>query len=221
METFKIENIGGHILIQTGGDRLLIDTGSPASFSASGSITLGTETISVPQSLMGVSPTYVTDKVGVHVQGMIGMDLIRRFSMAVDLEAGEVIFGVGTEGWTRVPSFNIPGSVVMDITLGGRTARVIPDTGAPTSYIDPSFTEGLRSVGTVEDFSPFSASDTFSTPLFDVSASLAGRDFTLRLGHLPSDLRFMLQVLHVDGCIGLDFLRQFKVMFTSEGVWVR
>lgn len=220
MKTYKTEIIGGHILIDCEGQRFLVDTGSPATFSASGSISICGETISVPTSLMGVSSSYITEKVGAPVQGLIGMDLIGRFGMCVDVENCTVTFGECGEGMTKVPSYSIPGSIVMQMEINGKVAKVIPDTGAPTSYISPSFTEGLESVDTVTDFSPFSGTDTFETPVFDVAAEVAGRPFSMKVGHLPSELSFMLRMLGVDGCVGMDFLKHFKVLFSGDGVFV-
>ena len=80
-----------HILIDSG-DILLVDTGSPLSFHENGIIHIGDEVIPVATSLMEVDSTYVSDKVGQPVSGLLGMDIIGRMGMKIDLPAGKLSF---------------------------------------------------------------------------------------------------------------------------------
>ena len=67
-----------HILIDSADGILLVDTGSPMSFHENGMIRLGDEEFQVPTSLMGVDASYIADKVGERVSGLLGMDIISR-----------------------------------------------------------------------------------------------------------------------------------------------
>ena len=108
----------------------------------------------------------------------------------------------------------------MEMLLAGRSARVLLDTGAPTSYVSPSFTEGLTPIGRVTDFNPMVPGDTFETPVFELPASFVGQDFAMRAGHLPSRLQMMVSMLGADAVVGLEILRRFPVAVAEGEVWV-
>jgi len=162
-----------HILINSDGDILLVDTGSPASFHENGSIHLGGEVFPVATSLMGVDSAYVADKVGQPVSGLLGMDIIGRLGMKIDIPGGKLTFSPSTDGMNRVPSGWGLGYMSMEMTLDGRPAKVILDTGAPTSYVSESITAELTPVGRVTDFNPLVPGDTFETLTFEFPASFA------------------------------------------------
>ena len=217
---YAIITARGHVLIDGGEGLLLVDTGSPMSFHESGRLDLCGESLSVPTSLMGVGSDYVSDKVGERVTGLVGMDVIGRFGLLVDIPGERLVFGHPTDGMTRVPSRIGMGYASVEMELSGKTARVILDTGAPTSYVSPSFTDGLEPVDRVTDFNPMVPGDTFETPVFEFPASFAGHAFTMRAGHLPETMRMMLSMLGVDGVVGLEILSRVPVLVAEGGVWV-
>lgn len=218
---YPIRIVRGHILILDERDTtLLIDTGSPLSFHCYGVISVGGESFEVPTTLMGVDSAYITDKVGETVDGLVGMDIIGEGGLLVDVPGGRVVFGCPTDGMTRVPSRLGMGYMSLEMEIRGRVASVIIDTGAPTSYVSESLTEGLTSHGTVEDFNPFVPGDVFETPLFEFPASFAGLSFTMRAGHLPQMMGSVLGLLGVDGVVGMELLRQRPLLIAEGGVWV-
>jgi hypothetical protein len=210
----------GHVLIDGGEGLLLVDTGSPMSFHELGRIRLCGEEFPVPASLMGTGPDYVSDKVGERVAGLLGMDVIGRLGVRIDIPGGKLTFRPSAEGTTPVPSGTEMGYAFVDMTVAGRPARVILDTGAPVSYVSPSFTEGLEPVDRVTDFNPMVPGDTFETPVFEFPASFAGRDFPMRAGHLPGLFRGMLSMLGVDGVVGMEILGRVPVVIAGGGVRV-
>lgn len=218
---YPIRFVRGHILIRDERDTtLLIDTGSPLSFHCDGVISVGGESFEVPTTLMDVDSAYITDNVGETVDGLVGMDIIGEGGLLVDVPGGRVVFGCPTDGMTRVPSRLGMGYMSLEMEIRGRVASVIIDTGAPTSYVSESLTEGLTSHGTVEDFNPFVPGDVFETPLFEFPASFAGLSFTMRAGHLPQMMGSVLGLLGVDGVVGMELLRQRPLLIAEGGVWV-
>ena len=222
MTEYIIRVIDGHILIESCGDLLLVDTGSPISFHDDGSMTLCGRTFNVPCSLMNVNADYATRQLGVPVKGFVGMDYISAHPMSIDIEHGILAFDCDdTDGWTPIESVTIPGAVLMTMDVGGEPANVILDTGAPVSYISSKFTSGCESAGTVRDFSPFHPSDTFETETYYLRCSIADQDFRMRFGNLPGGLGMMLSMLGADGAVGMDMLRHFKVLISGGKVYVR
>lgn len=210
----------GHILIDCGGDVLLVDTGSPMSFHENGSIRIGNEVFPVSTSLMGVDSSYIADKVGMPVSGLLGMDIIGRLGMKIDVPGGKLYISPSTEGMSRVPSEQGLGYVSMEMSVAGRPAKVILDTGAPTSYISKSFTQGLTPVGQVTDFNPMVPGDTFETPVFELPSAFAGKEFTMKAGHLPGSMQVMLTLMGIDGVVGMEILKRYPVAIADGGIWV-
>ena len=209
-----------HILIDTVDGILLVDTGSPMSFHENGLIRLGGEEFPVPTSLMGVDSSYIAEKVGVHVSGLLGMDIISRTGMKIDIPGRQITLSPSTDGMNRVPSRTGMGYMSIEMFVAGKPANVILDTGAPTSYVARMYTEGLTPIGQVTDFNPLVPGDTFETPVFEFPASFAGNEFTMKAGHLPGSLQMMLSVLGVDGVVGMELLKRFPVAIADGSVWV-
>ena len=208
-----------HILIEGVDGILLVDTGSPMSFHEKGLLHIGGEEFSVPASLMGVDASYIADKVGERVSGLLGMDIISRLGMKIDIPGGKLFFHPSTDGMNRLPSRMGMGYMSVEMVLAGKPARIILDTGAPTSYVSGSFTEGLNPIGQVTDFNPLVPGDSFETPIFEFPASFAGNDFTMKAGHLPDSLQMMLSVLGVDGVVGMEILKRFPVSIAEGSLW--
>lgn len=217
---YKIELVRGYILIDDDrGSKVLVDTGSPLSFHAEGAVALGGDTYNVGTSLMGVDDGYLTDNIGTRVDGLVGMDILGGCGVLVDVPGGRVVLGYPTAGMTRVPSSVEFGYVFLDMDMRGRGTTVIFDTGAPTSYVSESFTEGLASVGTVEDFNPSVPGGTFETPIFEFPAAFAGEAFGMRAGYLPG-LMQALTLLGVGGVVGMELLRRRPFLIADGGVWI-
>ncbi len=145
------------------------------------------------------------------------MDIITRLGMKIDVPGGK---HPSTYGLNRIHSRMGMGYVSMEMVLAGKSASVILDTGAPTSYVSKSYTEWLSPISHVMDFNPLVPGDTFETPIYEFSATFAGKDFTMKAGHLPSSLQMMLSVLGVDGFAGMEFLRRFSVTIADGNIWI-
>jgi hypothetical protein len=214
------EIVRGHILITDDrGSRVLLDTGSPLSFHSNGIIALGGESFNVPTSLMGTDAGYVSNNVGVPIDGLVGMDILG-CGVLIDVPAGRIVFGESTEGRTRVPSQSFFGYLSADMDIRGRRARMLIDTGAPTSYVAPSMTDGLPTLDTVTDFNPMVPGGTFSTPIFEFTASFAGQEFTMRAGYLPTILSAPLAIIGIDGIVGMELLKRQSLLIADGEVWV-
>ena len=222
MTEYEIKLSKGHILIHDGEGWLLVDTGSPLSFHESGRITLDGKTRRAFRSFPGVDAAYVSGKVGERVGGLVGMDILGWAPVKIDLPAGKLTIGCTTEGMTRVPSRTLmTGHVLVDMIVNGRPTSLVLDTGAPVSYVDPSFTEGLEPVGTIIDFMPglFGGDDTYETHVFEFPASFAGREFMMKAGHLPAEKQLEVSMVGATGAVGYELFSRFPVAFADGSVW--
>lgn len=167
---------------------------------------------------MGTNMQYVSDKLGVHVNGLVGMDYIGNHSMSIDVNAGVLVFDCDTDGYSRIPNSTSGVHVKFGMEVDGKKAGIILDTGAPTSYISKKLTAGKTPVDNVSDFSPYCGN--FTTPVYELDAALCGRRFSMRAGNLPDVLGLAVNII-ADGVFGMDFLRHFKVLISRDGVWVQ
>jgi hypothetical protein len=223
MTEYEIKLSHNHFLINDGNVWLLVDTGGNSSFCETGQITLCGKRFPVPtfvQFYAHVDAEYVSNNVGEHVSGLIGMDILRRFAIKFDLPAGKLTFGCPTDGLTRVSPGAGTGYVSMDMTINGHRAHVLLDSGAPVSYVSPFLTEGLESVGTKIDFSPLTPNSPFETPIFEFPAIFAGNAFSMQAGHLPKDLEQQVSGHGFGGAVGFEVLSRFPLVLADGSVWV-
>ena len=219
MKAFELIFTNGHILFDNGDGLVLVDSGSPASFHETGMMKVGDDSFEVPTSLMGVTSRYVSQNVGSEVRGLLGMDYIGRHATLIDIVGGRIVFDAETDGYAEVASF-FAGCSGLVLNVGGREARVFLDTGAPISYLSHSFTDGEKSWGKKEDFSPFSSAGRFETDIYYLDTVFAGEQFRMQVGNLPSDMGMMLKVFGVDGVVGLEILKRTSVIFADGKVLV-
>ena len=219
MKEYKIEFVSDHILINDDrGSKVLLDTGSPSTFHAGGLVVLDGKTYNVPTSYQGVDSTYATQHVGTALSGLVGMDILGCCGgLLVDVPGGRVVFGYPADGMTRVAPSMSGDRVKMEMEIRSRRVMVLLDTGAPTSYVSRSLTEGLDIVEYREDFNPMIG--RFRVPMFDFPAAFAGREFVMRAGNLPLELERMVASCGVEGAVGMELLKHQPVLI-ADGVWV-
>ena len=225
MKEYKIELVRGHILmVDDRGSKVLVDTGSPLSFHSDGVVAIDGETMSVPTTLLVADSDYVTKNVGTKVDGLVGMDILARKGVLVDVPGGRLVFGQPTQGMRRVPSrfIRVPilnvGYMCVDMDIRGKTVKVIVDTGAPVSYVDPSLTGGLAAKEMIKDFNP--AVGEFETPIFEFPAAFAGQEFEMRAGHLPKRMQLEIGLLGMSGVVGMELFKRQPVLLAEGSVWI-
>ena len=220
MKEYKIELVGKHILIvDDRGSKVLIDTGSPLSFHSDGVVAIDGETVKVPTTLLVADSDYVTEHVGTKVEGLVGMNVLGRKGVLIDVPGGRVVVGHTTEGMTRVPSRSLMGGYMcVDMDLNGKQVEVIVDTGAPVSYVAPTLTRGLVAKETVKDFSPLVGE--FETPIFEFPAAFAGHAFEMRAGHLPKIMQLEIGLLGINGVVGMELLQRQPLLLAEGSVWI-
>ena len=85
-----IKYIKGHIFVQIDGELWLIDTGSPGSFGASGSLVIGDERVALDISYNNLAAETLSQFVGVPCVGLLGMDILGRFDLVFDVADGKL-----------------------------------------------------------------------------------------------------------------------------------
>ena len=105
--------------------------------------------------------------------------------------------------------------ICIEIKVNGKSVRLIADTGAKISYIDKSIVEGLNPVDTKQDFSPLFGH--FSTDIYECNVQfLENRYNTLKFGVPPLMLSKFMATMNVQGILGLDFFRLYRLQLRNS-----
>ena len=210
-----------HLLIDTNRGIILIDTGSPASFHNDGCIEINGREHNVPTNYMGISSSYISQKIGREVSGLLGMDIVNLYEMWIDVRnvahaTGEVWFFDPDESKPHEGA-NVMGIPICEVRIGWGKAKLLFDTGAPISYISDRYITHTPIHDEVQDFSPLMSSGEYAVHRHIVSTSFHGflydnKEYDIAYGQMPMQLSTMLNMLNVDGIIGYDLIEKFRIV---------
>ena len=224
--SIAIEEVNSHIIINDE-QNVLIDTGSPLSFHQSGQIVLGNETFNVPSSVLGVTSEYLSQKVGKEINGLVGMDILNKNPIMISLKDKMMFINddaVYREKLRRaVPGGPIGGIIGVEMSINGRVARMLVDTGAKISYIKKEFVEGLNIKDIVEDFSPYIGD--FKTPVYSCQTELLSSNgnviasYMQDYGEMPQIVLMTIEMVKMDGIIGFDLFKKFRLQLKQGEIY--
>jgi hypothetical protein len=189
--------VAGHILTRVRDRRVLLDTGSPATFGRCDRLRL------LIRQLPGVSPQFDFDV-------LLGTDLLWGHRIVLDF-AARLLRMDPAAGLASLP----PGAVrnrfiVEDLLVWGAPVRAVIDTGAPVSYLATSLSGGFRPAGRARDF--FHGEGDFEVPLRRGRAVFRGREVEVSFAEPPASVAMAMRLLGVDAIVGTDLLEQVGVV---------
>jgi hypothetical protein len=204
-----LELVDGHLIVDAGG-RFLLDTGSPVSFSRTGSATWAGQAHGLATSTLGLDADELSSLVGTPLDGLIGGNLLGLGAFTVDLERRVCSFGASDRGAAELPLRLVLGVPLATIDLDGVPTETCIDTGAKLSYLDQKRLRGREASDETDDFYPgFGA---FRTPVYEIPVCLADAAFDIRVGSLPDALSGMLGTLGIGAILGTDLFTRFPVV---------
>jgi hypothetical protein len=207
MGNYIYQSIHGHILVNVAGRSCVLDTGSPFSLGYY-PISIAGREFPVHENYLDVSCEYLSQEIGITVEGLIGADIVREFTLSIYPNEQMVQF-LNTPAFGNIvlPIDNHLGVPIIKLDVNGRVISAFFDTGAPMSYLLPEALEGLQPECTHEDFYPLVGN--FLTPVYRLPYNLGGESGEMRFGRLPDELRGMLEGGNVQGIIGTELLKRF------------
>lgn len=212
-QTFPINLVDGHLLISDNGNTILVDTGSPMTVHNAQSLHFLGREFKTHTSILGSKVSDLSKLAGIEFSTLLGMDILTQYKVVFDYENRQLTFlspdEAGMEG-TEITLLNLMGAVGVKVGVAGQEYVMAVDTGAPLSYISESVTSDMQPVGEKEDFHPMAG--RYTTPVYEAVSEVVGRTFTVSYGNLPALLALPLQVGSIDGVIGYDFFKSFRVM---------
>lgn len=204
---YPLELVSGHLITEIGATRALLDTGAPLSF-GSGTLTLLERPVPLLDAALGVSPEYVTGKVGSRVDALLGTDVLGRLYFEVDCTAGTCTFDDQPAEFDgrRVPLVSMLGTPMAMASIDGAEVRMVVDTGAQFGYLRSNHLQGRRALGPRDDFHPLLGD--YTTESFEVPVVLGGTALTLVFGRMPPGVELMMDMANADGVFGTDLFHR-------------
>lgn len=212
-EHFHLERPDRHVVIAHNGAKILVDTGSPVSIGRIPGWTFLGKPVNLLPNLQSFNMEYLSQKVGTHLDVLLGMDVMAEYNILLDTQGQHVIFSpvpIPMHDCIEIPMTNYLMKVpAVDVMVEGHPMKLVLDTGARYSFLPRNFLNGRSSIKDEHDFYP--GIGDFDTPIFPVKMSLTGEEFESASGILPPALEMTLQATGIQGLLGMDLLDRFQI----------
>jgi hypothetical protein len=210
--------VGGLLVAQLEGQRIVLDTGSPMSFSRAGVIRFGETDHAVERSSWAGDADSLSGWAGSPLDGLVGCDILGSCRFTIDRDAGVVVVEGDDRADASVDSFpfeQVMGVPIVATRINGASLRTAADTGAVHCFACAEHLAGTPQDGAVEDFYPgfgrFRAS-THRAPV-ELESATAGPARELSVAAIPEGLGSLLAMFSIDAILGLDFLLKRRLTF--------
>ena len=213
-----LKHIKGHIFVKIDGEFWLIDTGSPKSFGAGGSLTLGGKRFALDTSHINLNTETLSQFVDVPCAGLLGMDILGHFDIVFAVAEGKL--SISTESLQTYTNSNyfetirldeFMGIPVVNVVIRGIVYRMFFDSGAQISYFQCDSLTDFSPAGSFEDFYP--GVGLFKTETYDVPMSFPRSTYLFRCGVLTETLGSVLISASAQGIIDNTILRNRTIGF--------
>jgi hypothetical protein len=209
---FTLDMSAGHLLIIRHGDQtLLLDTGAPASIGRRPTCRFLDREIPLLRSYQGMTAEGWSEIIGVHIDVLLGSEVLGRFDVTIDPDAGTVVFDTAPQELrtAAAPLHTVAGMPAVVFGLAGRRLRALLHTGAALSCLREADIGAYRSVGVVRDHYP--GVGEFATDLHLVPLMFGDQPVMLECGRMPPTIERSLGPVDLHGIIGTNLLRTFSV----------
>lgn len=225
MEKYPFSGNGGVVIIDIGGQKTIVDTGSPSSASKTGIINLPGKKIEVPQSFCGVSVDELEGHLGEKFDALLGCDLLK--DLWVDIDWSDFVLTIDKQPPQRETENIFVGDAmgvpIAELSLKGslynsplpdeeplkNMIRGIVDTGSRLSYMTAGLLAALSPGQEEEDFYP--GIGKFKTPTWRVVFEVAGKKRGVTVGRLPAALEMLLSATGTQAVFGNNLLQQSQI----------
>lgn len=208
---YTVAVLGGHLILRHDAQVLLLDTGSPVSVGPGPSWRFLGRDFPVQSRYNEMTTEELSEMLGTPIDVLLGADVLGQFRVTIDTETSRVAFG--DDEWLAgarvLPLHTVGGLPVVDVTLAGRSRRILLHTGATVSCLASGDTGPYPCVGTARDFYP--GLGEFATELRVVPISFGSHTDELECGSMPPALERALFMVGVHGLLGTNLLRSFKL----------
>ncbi len=231
MVVLPFKQVRGHLFVEVENEHLLVDTGSPDSWSEGWvrDLVPGLR-IDADRSVLE-DPDELRERLGVPIVGILGMDLLGRVDVVFDLPAHELTLMLAKlprpngahdlRSMMGVPVFDLP--VTDESAVQTATIPVFLDSGARYSYFSPRRIAAIR-VGRVRKVEDFSAIlGPMEAALYETAQQSPVEPGRFRVPQRfaapPRGLATLLRLAELEGVLGVEAFEEPVIMSMREG-WV-
>ena len=215
-ERYSMNDCEGHIVIRSNGQNLLLDTGSPITFSQEKFVKLGERRAVKYREFQGVDCDTISGFIGCPIDAVVGMDVLTGLNLSIDAGRREVTIGgrrpLGSDFSGDLEY--LMGVPIVKLKVGGRNVRMIVDTAAKLSYLDSGILEHHLHVGVETDFYP--GIGEFTSETYHVPIELGNHDQIMTFGKLPGLLSILLDSFNADGILGFELYKKGEVYLSFK-----
>ena len=222
----KLKMYNNHAVADYDGSLYIVDTGSPVSFRFDRADSIQINGLAFELSAPVCRKESLDKLAGTNVSGLIGMNVIAKTGLTIDLENGTLDFSADRRSvpdeTEAVISFDLFGGydiVTSDVCLNTPLKNAILDTGAPVPYISGRLISGLTPTGEhYEDFSPSFGSLSGEYLRGELSVPETALSRSVKFGRMPQVLDMFGMF---DAILGITALTDKKVVFDFDRKEIR
>jgi hypothetical protein len=210
----------GHHLVNIENKILVLDTGSPISFSINGdfnSINIKGIKYGLNNNLVRLNSSVLNDFIGVNIDGFLGMDILSKTGgVQLDKINKRIVFA---SGMVPLGCIKIPLNLVdvfgmnyleMKFIAGGVNISALFDTGACISYINPEIARLGIFDGNTRDYSP-TFGGWIETTKIKLPVMIASQSQDLSMAIMTTAIKSQLSILGYKAVLGINEI-QWDVM---------
>ena len=223
MKTYEFEIRNGHYALKIEGRKYIFDTGSPTSlvFKFGRDHLIEGNNVSFPVRYL--IPFHNIDDlynfIGCEVDGILGTDFLR-FTGPLRFSKGDMNVTIGenhVRHSTIAKNFEWieDGHISIDIRKNGMNLKAMFDTGSIFCYVRPEMTDGARSRGTGEDYSPFMG-QSFPIEFYEFNENDFDLNILQPIAAMPRFLSDGMDLCNIDMILGLNSIR-WETFFIDPG----
>lgn len=224
----RINLVKNHIIIEIDGKKVLLDTGSQQSFGRAAKLEIKNEfgddneietsrTFTLPDNYMGKNLDSIDKFVGTRLDALLGLDIISHYKLLIDFErmiCDISLNPIQLDGVECALNDFMGYPLVLKAAIGGQERNLIIDTGAMISFLDPGVVRNKKIIREADDFHPLI--NHFTVKIYKAQLSIAGYEFGMEFGDMPSLPTMVAMFLRqggISGFLGVDLFKNFKVVF--------
>jgi len=203
----------GHLIFSANGQMILLDTGSPVSFGSTQKFEFMDQRHQVARDYMGVTTEYISQTIGIPIQLLLGMDVLKGLFFQIDVQNGMLHFSQDfiAAGPVRIPLETMLDVPYASIGVNGLPRKMFIDTGAKIHYLRKEVLAGQKALDTEKDFYPLVGE--FETTVYQLKFELGGEVCSMRCGALPQLLDMSISLAGMDGILGTELYDNYRVTF--------
>jgi len=217
VQTFELTpHVKGHIVFNADGHLVLLDTGSPVSFGREIKWQFMERLLRLKQNYLGVTSDYLSQMIGVPIEFLLGMDVLKDLSFHIDMRNGRIEFSnfplpLGRLHLRLQTRMDVP---YTSLLINNHLEKMFVDTSAKLSYLKVEAISSNEAVDTETDFYPLVGS--FETKVYRLPIEINGENHSIRFGSLPAVLQKTIELAGMDGILGTELFTHYQVTFNMQ-----